>query len=150
MSARSWYEPFLNAATALLGMVTVDPGYALVLCGLVWVARRPVEALLPALGGDGYVVTRVSWLSSPLVGELTWARALQAEVLEKVCDGRIITFEDLHRAQILPASSASRNPPASTRTSCCLTHSSPCQDSLASEGTNCLDHRRLAWIQPAA
>lgn len=53
VSAQSWYEPFLNATTAhsLRGMVTIDLAYGLALCGLSWSARRPVEALLPALGG---------------------------------------------------------------------------------------------------
>lgn len=118
VSAQSWYEPFLNATTAhsLRGMVTIDVVYALALCGLTWVARRPIRALLPALAGtgnpraddprallvrgcwvllslligiathlvwdsfthgDSYLVARVSWLSSPLVADLTWARALQ-------------------------------------------------------------------------
>lgn len=54
VSAQSWYEPFLNATTShgLLGAVTVDLPYALVLCGFYWMARRPVGALLPALAGS--------------------------------------------------------------------------------------------------
>jgi hypothetical protein len=46
-----------------------------------------------------------------VLGRLVQLEPLQAEVLENVCDGRVITFEDLHQAQILPVSSASRKPP---------------------------------------
>lgn len=118
VSAQSWYEPYLNATTShgLVGALTVSLPYALALCGLFWIARRPVGALLPDAarprspepGGaaaylrragwvllslvigiathlvwdsfthsDGYVVMNVPLLSTPLVGDLTWARALQ-------------------------------------------------------------------------
>ncbi|MCP2266986.1 DUF4184 family protein [Promicromonospora thailandica] len=53
VSAQSWYEPFMNATTShgLVGALTVSLPYALALCGLYWVARRPVEALLPVRSG---------------------------------------------------------------------------------------------------
>ncbi|WP_454856521.1 DUF4184 family protein [Promicromonospora soli] len=118
VSAQSWYEPYLNATTShgLAGALTVSLPYALALCGLFWVAQRPVGALLPEVavprrpepGGagtflrraswvllslvigiathlvwdsfthsDGYVVMNVPQLSTPMLGDLTWARALQ-------------------------------------------------------------------------
>lgn len=82
VTAQSWYEPFLNATTAhaLRGMVTVDLAYALILCGLAWLARRPVEALVPTLAvtgrrrsdGSRSAVVRGWWvLLSLLVGTAT-------------------------------------------------------------------------------
>ncbi|MFI9489320.1 DUF4184 family protein [Promicromonospora sp. NPDC052451] len=48
VTAQSWYEPYLNATTShgLVGALTVSLPYAVALCGLYWVARRPVRALL--------------------------------------------------------------------------------------------------------
>lgn len=118
VSAQSWYEPFMNATTShgLLGALTVSLPYALALAAFCWLARRPVDALLPGVIGQGeprpttagalltrggwvllslligiathlvwdsfthgneFVVTHVPLLSSQLVGDLTWARALQ-------------------------------------------------------------------------
>jgi len=118
VSAQSWYEPYMNATTShgLVGALTVSLPYALALCGLFWVARRPVGTLLPDVAGprppesggagaflrragwvllslvigiathlvwdsfthsDGYVVMNVPQLSTAMVGDLTWARALQ-------------------------------------------------------------------------
>lgn len=118
VGAQSWYEPFMNATTShgLLGALTVSLPYALALATFCWLARRPVDALLPGVAGQGeprpttagalltrggwvllslligiathlvwdsfthgneFVVTHVPLLSHQLVGDLTWARALQ-------------------------------------------------------------------------
>ncbi|MFJ2259150.1 DUF4184 family protein [Streptomyces sp. NPDC087844] len=116
VSARSWYEPFVNATTShtALGAVTVSLPYALALWALLRAGHRPSASLLPISGPpppprtagtrarragwivlsaligiathlawdafthhDGFFVTHAPWLTSPLVGSLTWARALQ-------------------------------------------------------------------------
>lgn len=82
VSAQSWYEPYLNATTShsLVGALTVSLPYALALCGLCWVARHPVGALLSvpgngrraAPGGAGAFLRRGGWvLLSLLIGIAT-------------------------------------------------------------------------------
>lgn len=84
VTAQSWYEPFMNATTShgLVGALTVSLPYALALCGLVCVARRPVAELVrrPAGSKDGSrggpgdrgVVARLGWVVlSALVGVAT-------------------------------------------------------------------------------
>lgn len=82
VSAQSWYEPYMNATTShgLVGALTVSLPYALVLCGLYWVARRPVGAIAPTPvgppapepSGAGVLVRRAGWvLLSLLIGIAT-------------------------------------------------------------------------------
>ncbi len=82
VNAQSWYEPFLNATTShtLVGAGTVVLPYALALYGFSVLARRPVGALLPALGGSGApapagagaLLRRAGWvLVSLLIGLAT-------------------------------------------------------------------------------
>lgn len=82
VGAQSWYEPYMNATTShgLVGALTVSLPYALALCGLYQVARRPVGALVaeplgarrPVPDGAGRLLRRTAWvLLSLLIGIAT-------------------------------------------------------------------------------